>query len=777
MFFFDFIPVMQYLCTIKPIIMTTIAKTLFSCCLALVALTATAQQPAVIPVPNQITMGQGTFTIKRNATISCDNAQLRPAAEYLSGLLSKATGYRFTVKKSKGDIRLSLANQGNEGAYRLNVTPKGVLIEGDTYRGVINGIATLRQLLPADIECKSPVSRTWTVPCVTVTDAPRFEWRGMELDCSRHFFTVEEIYRLLDVLSLYKIDKLHWHLTDDQGWRIEIKRYPLLTERGAWRIYNNQDTICTTRAAAEDAPELQIQQSKTRKNANGQTLYGGYYTQQQVRNVVEYARVRGIEVVPEIDMPGHSLMAINNYDGLSCYKQTGWGKLFTTPMCPGKDTMLEFCKNVWSELFDLFPSRYVHIGGDEVDMKNWTTCPDCQKRMLDNKLTTTAQLQTWFNHYMEAFFNAHGKTMIGWDETIAGGLTANSTVMWWRSWAPESPRQATSHGNPVICTPNSEFYIDYQEDKNSVPSIYNFNPMKGLNAAEQQLVLGVQGNLWTEYVPSFERMWYQAFPRMLAVAELGWSKPETMNLDNFSTRLVAHLPRLQKLGVTYRIPDLTGFYNVNVFTQQGKVDVKCADPSATIRYTTDGTIPGVNSTLYTGPITLTETTHFTFRTFGPNNRKGDMVKCSYVKEDYAPSTVVDSLQEGLSVAWHDYDGPNCEGIDRAALNGTYVTLGVEIPSEAKGNIGLIFNGYIDIPSDGIYTFALLSDDGSYLKIDGQMVVDNNSEHSPREIIGQHAMRRGLHPVNARYFDHNGGLLQLRVLDSNGNPVKVRFYHN
>lgn len=272
-------------------------------------------------------------------------------------------------------------------------------------------------------------------------------------------------------------------------------------------------------------------------------------------------------------------------------------------------------------------------------------------------------------------------------------------------------------------------------------------------------------------------MWYQAFPRMLAVAELGWSKPETMNLDNFSTRLVAHLPRLQKLGVTYRIPDLTGFYNVNVFTQQGKVDVKCADPSATIRYTTDGTIPGVNSTLYTGPITLTETTHFTFRTFGPNNRKGDMVKCSYVKEDYAPSTVVDSLQEGLSVAWHDYDGPNCEGIDRAALNGTYVTLGVEIPSEAKGNIGLIFNGYIDIPSDGIYTFALLSDDGSYLKIDGQMVVDNNSEHSPREIIGQHAMRRGLHPVNARYFDHNGGLLQLRVLDSNGNPVKVRFYHN
>ena len=739
------------------------------CCLLFAGATAMAQQPAIIPVPDQMTVGTGAWTIKKSATIGCDNAQLRPAAQYLSQMLSRATGYRFAVKNGKGDIRLTLANEGNAGAYRLSVTGKGVTIEGDTYRGVINAIATLRQLLPDDIESQQVVARTWTVPCVTITDAPRFEWRGMELDCSRHFFTVDEVYKLLDVLALYKIDKMHWHLTDDQGWRIEIKRYPLLTERGAWRIYNNQDTVCMKRAAEEDAPDLQVPVARTRRDDKGRTLYGGFYTQQQVRDIVAYAQVRGIEIIPEIDMPGHSLMAIDNYDGLSCFKQTGWGKLFTTPMCPGKDTMLEFCKNVWSEVFDLFPSRYVHIGGDEVDMKNWKTCPDCQKRMKDHHLTTEPQLQAWFNHYMEDFFTAHGKTMIGWDEIIAGGLTANSAVMWWRSWAADSPKQTTSHGNALICSPNSEFYIDYQEDRNSIPAIYRFDPVKGLDAKEQQLVLGVQANLWTEWVPTMNRVWYQAFPRVIATAELGWSKPQTMNIDNFTSRLVAHLPRLQKMGVTYRIPDLTGFYNVNVFTDKGVVDVKCADPSATIRYTTDGSIPGVNAQLYSGPMTITETTHFTFRTFGPDNRKGDMVKCTYVKEDLAPAVTADSLKEGLQVAWHDYDGRDCAGIDQAALNGTYVTTGIQIPAEAKGNIGLIFNGYIDIPADGIYTFALLSDDGSYLKIDDTMVADNDGEHSPREIIGQHA-------IYARYFDHNGGQLRLRVMDDKGNDVQVRFCH-
>lgn len=752
-------------------------KLIVSLCLLLLVLTATAQRPALIPQPARVEWGTGEFVLPKGATISCENAQLRPVATYLGEMLAKATGYKVSQRKSKGTIQLALSATGKEGSYTLRVHKDGVRIEGNTYRGVINGIATLRQLFAREIESSAVVAdKRWTLPYASIADEPRFDWRGMELDCSRHFFTKEEVKALLDVLALYKIDRFHWHLTDDQGWRIEIRKYPLLTDNGAWRTFNNQDSVCMARAKAEDNPELKIQPSKIRRNAAGQEQYGGYYTQQDIREVVAYAAVRGIEVIPEIDMPGHSLAAIANYDGLSCFKQTGWGRLFTTPMCPGKDTMLDFCKDVWREVFALFPSKYVHIGGDEVDMKNWKACPDCQKRMKENGLSTEPQLQAWFNHYMEQFFNANGKEMLAWDEVIEGGLTPNTAIMWWRSWKPQAPKQATSHGNHFICTPNREFYIDYQEDQYSIPKIYAFDPLGGgLTDAEKALVLGVQGNLWTEWVPSFDRMWYQAFPRMIAVAELGWSRPEVMDLQDFQRRLVAHYARLQLLGVKYRIPDLTGFYHTNVFIGKGQVSLQCQDPSAVIRYTTDGSIPQADSKVYAGPFTVSETTDFTFRTFTKEGRKGDLVKASWVSEDFAPAVSMASVKPGLRAAWYDYAGADCAGIDKAKLNGHYEIAEVAIPKEASGNIGLIITGYVEIPADGIYTFALLSDDGSYLKVDGKMVVDNDGEHSAREMTGQHAMRQGLHPLYVRYFDHNGGQLCLRVLDKDGKEVKVRYF--
>ena len=752
-------------------------KLLVACCFLPLFASADNLQPSLIPIPAQMTAGSGTYAFTQKSTIGCADEALKPAAQYLQSLLSKATGYSFKIVKKGGTIRLTTASGlGKAGAYTLNADQTGVVIGGEDYQGIINGIATLRQLFCNDIESETVVAgKTWTIPYINVKDEPRFQWRGMELDCSRHFFSKAEIMKLMDVLALYKINRFHWHLTDDQGWRIEIKQYPLLTSKGGWRTYNNQDSTCIRNAKAEDNPELEIQQSKIRQTASG-TEYGGFYTQDDVREIVAYAQVRGIEVIPEIDMPGHSLMAINNYDGLSCFKQTGWGKLFTTPMCPGKDTMIKFCENVWSEVFDLFPSKYVHIGGDEVDMKNWKKCPDCQKRMKDNNIQTESQLQTWFTHHMEQYFEAHGKKMIGWDEIIEGGLTPNMAVMWWRTWAPNAPKQTVSHGNQLIHTPNSLFYLDNEEDRNSIPSIYAFDPVKDMTEAEQQLVLGVQGNLWTEWVPSFNRMWYRAFPRILAVAEKAWSKPENMNLDCFNHRLVENYSRLQALGVTYRTPDLGGFYRTNVFTDKATINLTCADPSAEIRYTTDGTIPQVTSTLYTGPFTIDKATSFIFRTFGKNGRKGDFVKCDYFKEDYAPAAKVETLADGLQAEWHEYAGADCAGIEAAKVNGTYTVNGVAIPEEVKGDIGLIITGFIDVPEDAVYTFALMSDDGSYLKIDGQMVVDNDGEHSPREIIGQHAMRKGLHPVYARYFDHNGGRLSLRVLDQSGNEVKVGYFH-
>ena len=414
--------------------------------------------------------------------------------------------------------------------------------------------------------------------------------------------------------------------------------------------------------------------------------------------------------------------------------------------------------------------------------------------MREHRLKSEAELQAWFLHEMERFFNENGRDMIGWDEIIAGGLSATSTVMWWRSWNKDAIQQAVRHGNRVICTPNSVFYLDYEEDGKILGDIYHFNPFSTSATPQDSLILGVQGNLWTEWVPTRERMYYQAFPRMLAIAELGWSEPRNMSYDDFQRRLLPYYERMQKMGVTYRRPDLKGFFNTNVFTDEATIDVTCHDPSAVIRYTTDGSIPQPSSTLYTGPFTIHDNTHFVFRTFSPDGRKGQFVECDYRKEPLAAayessrfSTQAEGmssaeiapdslLNKGLCCEWYDYRGPRCADIDQAPLLATLTAPEVCIPDSCHDNIGLILSGFIEVPTDGIYTFALLSDDGSYLMLDGKMVVDNDGEHSPREQIGQHAMQKGLHPLFVRYFDHNGGKLQLRVMDQKGKPVSVAYWH-
>lgn len=752
-------------------------KLLLTTLFIMFAVVSWAQQPALIPSPKSVEWGNGTYTLHSKTSIGYGSPSLKAAASYLQKLLGRPTGYAMPVKAGRATISLSLERGGMAGSYRLHVSRQGIDIVGADYNGVVNGIATLRQLLPDDIDLKGKVpARSWTVPYVSIADAPRFEWRGMMLDCSRHFFSKAEVMELLDVLALYKINKLHWHLTDDQGWRIEIKKYPLLTQKGGWRTYNDQDRICINRAKAEDEPSLFLDRQKTRIEANGDTVYGGFYTQQDVREIVRYAGQRGIDVIPEIDMPGHSMMAILNYKGLSCFEKFEWGKIFSAPMCPGKDRMLEFCKDVWSEVFQLFPYKYVHIGGDEVDMVNWKKCPDCQRRMADNGLKTEAELQTWFNHYMEKFFTAHGKQMIGWDEIIEGGLSKTSTVMWWRSWKPQAPKQATSHGNRFICTPNTQFYFDYTEDHNALGKIFDFDPLGGgLTEAEKKLVMGVQGNLWSEWIPTRQRLFHMAFPRMLAVAELGWAQPEKAKLADFKPRLVRHFDRLRKMDVAYRTPDLTGFYNRNVFVDKATVKVECDDPSAIIRYTTDGSMPQSSSARYEGPFTIDKATDFIFRSFKGNGQKDEMVHTSYVKEALADAVEDEPRGKGLYADWFDYDGPRCEGIEDAPMKKSFTVDKVAIPEGVSGNIGLIFNGYINVPADGIYTFFLASDDGSWLMIDDVMVVDNNKEQSLTERVGQHAMKKGLHWVEVRYFDHNGGTLKLRMLDKDGKEMKPEFW--
>lgn len=735
-----------------------------------------AQPNALLPAPSVARWADGVYELNQRVAISYEGESLKPAAEYLAGMLRRATGFKVPVTKRPADIQLYLTDAGKTGSYALKVSEKGVVINGNGYQGVVNGIATLRQMFAADIEAKPEKEYRWVLPHTLIADEPRFDWRGMHLDCSRHFFTTDEVKELLDVLALYKINKFHWHLTDDQGWRIEIKKYPRLTENGAWRTFNNQDTICMRRASEEDNADLELPKDKMKLSSDGKAIYGGFYTQNDIREVVAYAAQRGIDVVPEIDIPGHSLCAIENYEGLSCFERTGWGELFTTPLCPGKDRSLEFFKDVYAEVFQLFPYEYVMMGADEVDQSNWEKCPDCQRRMQQHGLKSTHELQAWFVHQMEDFFTQHGKRMIGWDEIIAGGLSKTATVMWWRSWNPTALKDATAHGNQVICTPNNEFYLDYSDDGTRLRSIFDFDPQPNmLTDEEKALVLGVQGNLWTEWVPTRERLYYQAFPRMLAVAELGWSTDRT-DWANFYKRVMLQLPRLQKLNVTYRTPDLTGFYRSNAFTDRMDVMAQCADPDASIRYTTDGSIPNAQSQLYNGPFTLTESANVRFRVFDKWGRGGQTFDADYVKEDYAPCEQIISLDMGLDAAWYDYAGIECDKVETAPLKGHFIISEVGIPKEASGNVGLLINGYINVPDDDIYTFKLLSDDGSTLTVDGRMIVDNSGEHSPVELVGQHAMKSGQHKMQVRYFDHNGGQLRLQIFNSKGEKAKVWFSH-
>ena len=727
---------------------------------------------SLLPLPGDIQQSEGAFVLTNQAKIGFSDPGLKPAATYLAEMLSTATGYTIQTVEGKGEISLESGSTGEKaGAYTLLVADGKVKINGNGYTGVISGIETLRQLFPAQIESDTVVAGIdWAIPNVSITDVPRYEWRGLMLDVSRHFYDKEEVKELLDLMALYKMNKFHWHLTDDQGWRVEIKKYPLLTEKGAWRTFNKHDRACMELVGKEDNTDYAIP-AKRLHVEQGDTLYGGFYTQADIKEIVSYAAVRGIDVIPEVDMPGHMLAAVGNYKGLACNDKVGWGSLFSSPMCPGKDKAIDFCKDIYKEIFDLFPYKYVHIGGDEVDKTNWKKCPDCQKRMRTHGLKSEAALQSWFNHEMEAFFNENGKEMIGWDEIIEGGLSETSTIMWWRSWSKNASKEATAHGNKVIYTPNAPFYLDYQQDKKSVVNIYNYTPeLEGMTDAQKELIMGVQGNIWCEYIPSRERMLYMAAPRMLAIAELGWSNVNTKDWDGFQDRLANQFERLNEMNINYRIPDLEGFKHDNVFIGEGNVVVSCLDPSASIHYTTDGTIPTTASPEYTDTIRVKETTNFTFRTFRANGKKGDIVKTRYIKGEYAPAVKVAPSTPGLKAVWYEYRGNNCKGITTAKKNGTYTIEDVMIPAQVKGNIGLVITGFINLPKDDVYTFALLSDDGSLMKINKQVVIDNDGPHAPREVVSEAAFKAGYHPIEIQYFDHNGGTLQLQVSDSEGNVI-------
>ncbi len=505
----------------------------------------------IIPAPGKIVEGKGEFVLKGNAVIGYNDASISEAATYLKEILAPATGFDLRTRQGSGTINLELSFPADpqDESYTLKVTRKKVFIKARSYKGIAYGIASLRQLLPKEIESKRFLpGRSWTVPVVEVEDAPAYEWRGLMLDPVRHFYSVEETKNLLDLMALYKFSKFHWHLIDSNGWRIEIKAFPLLTSIGAWRDPKNEyiDNACNDSFEKTGNAAMQVPAKFMKVDENGKLVYGGFYTQEEIRDIVHYAAVRGIDVVPEMDFPGHSYAEIRCYPWLSCH---GDGH---EPLCLGNDKVIDFCKKVFDEVFDLFPYEYVEIGGDEVSRDRWTGCELCQERIAKEGLKDVAELQAWFTREMEKYFNAAGRKLVGWDEILDGGVSPTATVNWWRS-DPVTFKKAAVNGNQVIMCPTSHCYFDYAQDAMTIQRLYCDDLIPAtLTAEERKLIKGMQGNIWGEFIPTESRMQTMAFPRAIALAEKAWTPVDRHDYDDFLLRLTEQVKRLDVMEVDYR---------------------------------------------------------------------------------------------------------------------------------------------------------------------------------------------------------------------------------
>lgn len=721
----------------------------------------------LIPYPNELTPRSGTYAVA-GAAFTCDerlDEASRAVVEEFAARLSEATqagsAVSYVADPAAGEGFRFIVDEALEAErYQLDVAASGVTVRASSLPGFLYAVQTVKQLLPAAFfGGEADAATAWTLPCVAIDDAPRFAYRGLMLDVARHFFSKEEVEKIIDLMAFHKLNRLHWHLTDDQGWRIEIKRYPRLTEFGSIR----KGTVVKKNWDQYDG-----------------VPYGGYYTQDEIREVVAYAAARGIDVIPELDMPGHLMGAQQGYPWITCTGESSWGESFSSPLCPGKDSALMFAKNVYSEVFSLFPYEYVHLGADEVEKTNWKACPDCQARIGKYGLKDENELQAWFVHDMERHFNANGKKLIGWDEIVDGGLSPTATITWWRDWAPKAVVTATAQGNKVILCPDFLLYLDFAEQARDLKRIYDTEPTTyradwNLTPQQKANIRGVQANTWCERIPSVRRMQYQILPRLLAHSEIAWVQPEAKDWEDFQRRFVAQADYFDRRGINYRVPDLTGFNDINVFVDTAVVEAKCILPNIRVRYTTDGSFPNAESPLYTGPITITESTKFIFRPFRPDGTAGAMQTAEYRKEDYSPAQALPEkkMEDGIRMVYREFKGRKCAEIGEAKVVRNYTLDSVAVPSGLEGWLGLVYEGYVEVPADGVYTFALTSNDGSMLYVDDERLIDNDGPHGDTRLTAQRALAGGWHKIRVEYFDmNNGGMLSLQWASPNETALRT-----
>jgi len=731
----------------------------------------TARYP-LIPYPTKLIEAKGSFIITGKTNIVAAS-QFKSGAGMLSQLLGEGRRVKIAIGEAARPHSIKLVYDGNFTApegYKLSITPQQVTIAAKYPAGIFHAIETIRQLLPASIE-DGITHKQLTLPAVSIEDYPAYEWRGMHLDVSRHFFSISYLKKFIDRLALYKMNKLHLHLTDDQGWRIEIKKYPLLTEQGAWRTFNSQDSACTKRAA--DNPDFTIDKEHIIQR-EGKTLYGGFYTQEEMKGVVAYAAARHIDIIPEIDMPGHMMAAINSYLFLTCNGENKFGELFSKPICPCNETTFEFAENVFTEIMDIFPSKYIHIGGDEVDRSDWGKSEVCKALMQKEGIKDLPALQSYFINRMEKFFNSKGRKMIGWDEIIEGGVTKTALIMYWRTWVPDAPVKAVKNGNTVIMAPGEPLYFDNQPDQYTLYKVYHFNPIpKALNQQEAKAIIGAQAEIWTEMVPSEKRADYMYMPRLTALAENLWTnKPN--EYESYTKRLVKQYARMDAMKINYRLPDLPGLLNNYVFTDEGKLSIAKPLPNLTIRYTIDGSVPDASSPELPSLLTINTSQQIKVAPFTPAGTRGDIYTLNYKQQQILDPVKIAPPQPGLACLYYKAYFKETGLMRNAKIDSTFISDKIAVPATVKApSFGITYNGYIDVPVDGIYSFYLNCDDGGVLRIGNDVTVNNDGNHSAQERSGQIALKMGVHPFALDFIEGGGGFtLKLRYSVNGSEPKDV-----
>ncbi len=584
----------------------------------------------IVPLPLEMSEGNGVFRFNNQTVFFVENEEQAGIAKQLADKISRSTIWSVTIKDGEPDnknvVTFSTVSGMTDEEYQLNITTDRIEVSASGPAGFFYAIQTLRQLLPVEIEIGDGNLSSCDVPVVMIRDKPRFKWRGYMLDVARHFFTKDEVLQLIDDLALYKINVLHLHLTDDQGWRIQIDKYPKLTEVGAWRV-NREDLHWN---------------SRPKQKPGEKAAYGGFYTKSDISKIVDYAKKRHIQVIPEIEMPAHVTSLLAAYPELSC---TG-GPFTVLPggvwpitdiCCAGKEHTFEFLENVLSEIMEMFPSQYIHIGGDEANKKEWEECLKCQKRIKDEGLKDEGELQSYFIKRIEKFINSKGKVMIGWDEIIEGGLAPQATVMSWRGF--QGGIEAARQGHDVVMTPTQFCYFDYYQgpvDQEPLAiggylplsKVYAFEPIpEELGEEGYKHILGGQANLWTEYVPDLAHLQYMTFPRLAAMAEVNWTSKDKKDWNNFMVRMEDHWNRYDAMGINYSksaflvqiesaIDTVNHVINVRMFTEasQGK-----------IHYTTNGSVPTPDAAVYTKPIEIDKSMTFRAQVFHNGRPLGNEV--------------------------------------------------------------------------------------------------------------------------------------------------------